>query len=105
MTLEKFAAILESIGFPVAYNEFPEDESCSLPFICYITDGEESFYADGVAYAKFINVVVELYCERKSLLKEKKVEGVFERNKINYAKEEQWIEQEKVHLTIYNIKL
>ena len=52
--MDKLAEILESIGFPYAYDHFAEGEAPDPPFLCYLLPGSNNFSADGRVYCNVL---------------------------------------------------
>lgn len=103
MTLEEFAKLLESTGFPVAFYEFPKEEPHDPPFICYVTPGPSQFGADGVVYYSGKNVQVELYTLQKDQEAEEKVETALA--SFYFLKDEGYLDDEKIYMVTYQLSL
>lgn len=103
MTLEEFENLLESAGFPVAYDHFPEDEPQQLPFICYLFRYSDNFYADGAVYVMVSRIRVELYTETKDLAAEQQVEAAL--SVFCWKKEETYLSDEQCYEIIYEIEV
>lgn len=103
MTVEELGKLLESSGLPVAYNAFPIGDAPSLPFICYLYDDSNVFYADGEAYWGTGIYMVELYTKYKSPEVERVVEAVL--STIPFVKNETYLEDEKCFQIIYEIEV
>ena len=101
MTLEEFAAVLESTALPVAYRAWPEGEAPELPFLCYLSTGTDTLPADGGVYHQWDKVRVELYTERKDPAAEKRVEAAL--SGFTWTKDETYIESERCYLIVYDI--
>lgn len=50
MALEDMKALLDTTGYPVVYNAWPEGKAPSLPYICFLTAYSNNFGADDVVY-------------------------------------------------------
>ena len=105
MTIEEFAAMLQKMEIPFAYDHFAEGESPEPPFICYLLPGSDNFAADGMAYFKISEVRIELYTDRKDLAVEHKVEDVLDGQEIFYDKTEVWIQSEKLYEVLYSFEV
>lgn len=103
MTTEELGKLLETSGLPVAYNAFPIGDAPALPFICYLYDDSNVFYADGEAYWGSGIYMVELYTKVKSPDVERAVEAVL--NNIPFIKTETYLEDEKCFQIIYEIEV
>lgn len=103
MTLENLYSILKATGYPVAYSHF--EKETSLPFITYLVDGSNNFFADNEVYKKIENIRIELYTSKKDLEAEKKLEDLLNENELLYECSEQWIASEKVFQRIYEVEM
>ena len=101
--MEKITMILEKIGLPFAYDHFAEGESPNPPFICYLIPNSDNFSADGIVYHEIEDIDIELYCDKKDPITEKKIADFLTANKIYYEKQETYIESEKMILVIFEI--
>ncbi len=103
--MKELINILKALRIPYAYDHFAEGESPDPPFICYLLPGNNNFAADGMAYYKITKVRVELYTDKKDVPLEGRVEAVFDNHGIFYAKDEVWIEEEKLYEVTYEFEL
>ena len=103
--MEKLIEIMEETGLPFAYHHFAEGESPDPPFICFLTPGSDNFAADGRAYFKIDEVMVELYTDRKDPVLEAEVEAVLDGHGIFYRKTEVWIDSEKLYEVLYQFEM
>ena len=71
MTLENIKALLDTTGFPVAYNHFKS--RVAFPFICYMADSSDNFHADNKVYKEIQHLRIELYTKQKDLISENKL--------------------------------
>ena len=95
--MEELVRIIEEMGIPFAYDHFAEGESPDPPFICYLLPDDDNFAADGMVYYKISEVRIELYTDEKSPDIEEKVTAVLDSYGIFYARNEVWIEDEKLY--------
>jgi hypothetical protein len=101
MTITEFVTLLESIGMPVALNRFSETQK--PPYIVYFDVGSENFSADNVVYCEFINIDVELYTTHVNDALENQIKQLFTDNEIYYEWSRNWIEQEKIYQTTFEV--
>ena len=101
MNLSELKTLLDSTGYPVAYDHF--NDTPSVPFIAYLETGTVNFFADNKVYEKVIKVDVELYTDKKDLTAETALESVLDANEIPWEVLETWIESEKLLLRTYEI--
>ena len=95
--MEEVIRIMEEIGLSYAYDHFAEGESPDPPFICYLLPTDDNFAADGVVYYRISDVRIELYTDYKNPIIEEKVTAVLDKYGIFYARNEVWIEDEKLY--------
>lgn len=103
MTLSELHAILEATGFPVAYSHFKTKPQ--PPFIAYSVAYSSNLTADNYVYKKVLNVDIELYTDKKDLMAENKLETLLNSNKLPFQTVENYISDEKLFQTIYEITL
>lgn len=95
--MEELVKMIEEMGIPFAYDHFAEGESPDTPFICYLLPDDENFAADGKVYYRISGVRIELYTDFKDPILEQKVTAVLDNYGIFYARNEVWIEDEKLY--------
>ena len=100
---EEIQELLESTGFPVAYNVFPKEEEHAPPFICWIITGSENFAADDAVYFMAPEVQVELYTPLKEEDAEQRVEEAL--SAYFYNKDEGWLEDEEMYMVTYQLTM
>ena len=66
MNYEEINEMIQEIGFPCAYHHFAEGESPKLPFLIFLSPGEDTFGADNLMYHSFKQLNIELYTDEKS---------------------------------------
>lgn len=103
MTFKEVAEMIESIGFPYAYYQFPEDEASDPPFICYFYEQNNDMYADDQNYQKIESLIIELYTETKDFDSESAVETVLASNELTWSREETPIDSERLYEVIYSL--
>lgn len=103
MTLEELKTTLKSSGLPVTYRAWPEGEAPALPYICYLVTGSSNFAADGIVYAGFQRVQVELYTRIKDEETEDKVEQTL--SSFVWEKTEEYIDSEECYQILYEIEV
>ena len=108
MTRAELKTALESItGFSkaVAYNAFPVGEAPALPFITFLQTGAETFAADGIVYNQNPNVAIELYTNAKDTTTESLVETALTTAKLYFTKDEQYLDDERCYMVVYQVTL
>ena len=95
--MEELVKMIEEMGIPFAYDHFAEGESPDTPFICYLLPDDENFAAAGKVNYRISGVRIELYTDFKDPIMEQKVTAVLDSYGIFYARNEVWIEDEKLY--------
>lgn len=90
---------IKELGIPIRYRVFRSKPS--VPFLVYYRDTSDNFSADGIAYTKFNNYVLELYAEKPEKDIEAAIENILDENGTYWETEETYIESEKLILTYY----
>lgn len=103
MTLARLREILEGTGYPVTYRAWPERQAPALPFICFLSNGDEPLFADSSMYYGYTSVRVELYTANKEPETEAKVEIAL--CDFHWKKSETYIATERCYMIIYEIEV
>lgn len=101
MTYKELADMVESIGLPCAYYQFPDDTPQTPPFICWIYPGRADFYGDDSNYQKIETVQLELYTKTKDITQEAAVEAVLSSNGLTWVRADGFLDDEKMHMTTW----
>lgn len=101
MTYEQVATMVSSIGVPYAYYQFPEGTAVAPPFVCFYFEGSDDLYADDKNYQKIRPLTIELYTDNKDFSLEATVEGILASNGLTYARNESWIDSERMNMVAY----
>lgn len=101
MTHAQIATMIQSIGLPFAYYQFPNDTPQSPPFICFLYPDNNDVIADNTNYQKIERLVIELYTDDKDFLLEQAVEAVLNANGLVFSRDEEFLDSERMHETIY----
>lgn len=101
MTPKELKKILKQAEVPCAYYRFEEKTKQEPPFICYFFDGGEDFHADNINYFKIERLYIELYTDSKDFALESKLERILNENGMVFSKEEDNIDSEHMHVTVY----
>lgn len=102
MTYREVADVIAQIGVPWAYYQFKETLQ-GPPFVCFFYTGNNDFLADDKNYQKIEHLAVELYTEEKDFSLESMAELVFEENGLVYTKDEEYLDSEHMHMTLYEM--
>ena len=101
MTYPQVATMVASIGVPYAYYQFPEGTAQSTPFVCFYFDGSNDLFADDTNYQKIRPLTIELYTDNKDFTLEATVESILSSNGLTYARNESWIDSERMNMVAY----
>lgn len=73
MEAKEIKALLEESGLPVAYRYYRRPPP--LPYLVWLEDSTDNFYADGLVYKKVRHIRVELYTDQKDPAAETRLEN------------------------------
>ena len=105
MTYKEIAAMVESIGLPYAYYQFPEGTGQEPPFVVFFYSNIDDLYADESNYQRIVTLNIELYTREKDFEKEAAVEGILQNSGLSYYKEENYIDSEKMYQIAYEMEV
>ena len=101
MTYAEVSEIIDSIGIPTAYYQFPEKSGQEPPFICFYYDSDADLQADNSNYQTIRNLTIELYADAKDFELEETVEAVLNTNEFVYTRYETSIDTERMYMVTY----
>ena len=104
MTYQEIDTMVGGIGLPYAYYQFPETGQ-QPPFVCWYLDGIDDLYADNNNYQRIVNLIVEYYSDEKDFDTETIIEGIFASSGLTYQKDETYLDDERMHETIYSMEV
>lgn len=102
MTHAEIATMLNSVGLPTAYYQFPDNSGQQPPFLCFYYPGRADFKADDTNYSQIEQLVVELYTDNKDFTNEAAVEQALTGSGLVYSKAEGYIPSEQMHMVTYS---
>ncbi len=105
MTYTEIASMIESIGLPYAYYQFPEGTGQAPPFVCFFYSDIDDVYADDSNYQRIVTLNIELYTSEKDFEHEAAIEQVLANNGLTYYKEENYINSEKMYQIAYEMEV
>ena len=105
MTYKELADMIEGIGLPFAYYQFPEGTSQAPPFVVFFYSQIDDLYADESNYQRIVTLNIELYTAEKDFDSEAAVEAVLAENDLTYYKEENYIDSEKLYQIAYEMEV
>lgn len=105
MTFQEVKNMVESIGLPYAYFQFPERTGQAPPFICFFYTNSDDLFADNSNYQDIRRLNIELYTSTKDFALEKTIEDILKLNGFSYYREENFIETEKIWQIAYEMEV
>jgi len=105
MTPQNINTMIESVGIPYAYHQFADDTGQQPPFICFFYGNSDDLAADDTNYTRFERLYIELYTDEKDFALEKTIETLLNANDLVFAKEQTYIDSERMHETIYTTEV
>lgn len=101
MTYRDIAAMVEEIGVPTSYYQFPRNTEIAPPFVCFFFEDSDDFTADNKNYQKIRPLSIELYTDAKDYGLEQTVEDLLDSYDLPYSREETYIENERLYMVTY----
>lgn len=101
MSREEVFAMVESIGLPCAYYEFPNGTEQEPPFVVWLFGTDTDVKADNSNYCDKEILAIELYTKIRDFELEKAVEDVLKSHGFVYSKEPNFIQSEKIWQIAY----
>lgn len=105
MTREEVATMINSIGKPYTYYQFPEGTDQAPPFVCFFFSQSDDLYADNSNYQGIEQLNVELYTREKDFVSESRVETVLKNNGLTYHKYEAHLDDENLYQIAYEMEV
>ena len=100
--------MVESIGLPFAYYQFPIDPDNPAPpppFVCFFYPRSNNVRADNTTYLRVDALTVELYCDEKRFDLEAAIEAILDEHELPWVKTETWLDSENMLMTIYETEV
>lgn len=101
MTYKEIASMIDGIGIPYAYYQFPKGTDQACPFICFYFTRSNDLAADNTNYQKIRQLSVELYTDNKDFEMEDTVETALNANGVVYSREESYLDSEQMYMVTY----
>lgn len=101
MTVKEVNQLIESIGPPSVYYQFPEGTEQKTPFICWYFPNSADVIADNTIYKKKNSLVIELYTDYKDFQLESEVEAALTAAGFVFSWDETELDTERMHMTTY----
>ena len=96
MTREAIYTMIQSIGLPCAYYQFPDNTPQAPPFVCWFFSVNTDVFADNENHVDKEVLNIELYTSYRDFETEKAVEAVLKAHGFTYAKEASFIDGERI---------
>lgn len=103
MTLSEVNTLLKRAEIPLAYRAFEAGKAPPLPFVCWYSDGDDNFSADGKVYYNAHAITIELYSRFVDEASERKIEDVL--SEFFYQKNRSYIDDENCYVTYYELEV
>lgn len=103
MTFREIASLIDSMGFPAAYYQFPARTGIAPPFICFYYPNNMDMKADDSNYQKIEHLIIELYTDKKDFEAEAAVEAVLAQNEMVWRRTETGIDSERMYEVVYEL--
>ena len=101
MTYKEVATMINSIGIPYAYYQFPDGTGQACPFICFFFSDSNDLAAENTNYQKIRPLNIELYTDNKDFALEETVENVLNSNGLVYDRSESYLDSERMFMVVY----
>ena len=101
MTYKEVATMINSIGIPYAYYQFPDGTAQACPFICFFFSDSNDLAAENTNYKKIRTLNIELYTDNKDFTLEETVETVLNSNGLVYDRSESYLDSERMFMVVY----
>ena len=105
MTIEAINKMVEEIGLPFDYYQFPEGTGQDPPFIVWFLSEDNDFHADNNNFCDIETLNIELYSSSKDFDLEAQVESVLKEHDMSYHKESAEIDSEKIWQTSWEMEV
>lgn len=105
MTYKEIATMVNSIGLPFSYYQFPKGTDQAPPFVVFFYSQTDDLYADESNYQRIVQLNIELYTREKDFDKESTIEGILANNNLTYYKEENYIDSEGMWQIAYEMEV
>lgn len=101
MTYAEVSTMINSIGLPYAYYQFPEGTAQACPFICFFFDNSNDLAADNTNYQRIRPLSIELYTDNKDFELEETVETALNNAGLVYSREESYLKTERMYMVTF----
>lgn len=107
MTQGELKTLLETLQVQVFYNHTTKKDVVNLPYIVFLDDNNNSFFADNITWAETVPYTIILHTHDRDYELEKSIKKLFTDNNIAYVLNDiSWLEdllmwQVSFEITVY----
>lgn len=105
MTYIEVANMINTIGVPFAYYQFPNNTEQACPFVCFFFGLSNDLAADNTNFQKIRELNIELYTDNKDFQLEETVESVLNRNGLVFTREESYLDSERMYMVTFTTQI
>lgn len=105
MTREEVALMIEEIGLPCAYYQFPEDTGQAPPYVVFFYSNTDDLYADNENYTRIEVLNIEFYSDVRDFETEARIEQILKNHGFSFYVESSYIDSEKMQQTAYEMEV
>ena len=105
MTYADVSNMINAIGLPFAYYQFPEGTAQACPFICFFFDSSNDLAADNTNYQRIRPLSIELYTDNKDFELEETVEAALNNAGLVFSREETWLDTERMYMVTFTTEV
>lgn len=105
MTYRDISNLIDSIGLPSCYYQFPDGTAQVPPFICFFYPQADDLHADNSNYQSITQLVIELYTEVKDIDLELEIEAKLKEAGLSWSKDCEFLDDERMHEAIYTMEV
>lgn len=103
LTYEELTTQLHTLGIPIAYRQWGENEAPTLPYLLFYRDESDDFMADNRNYWAVDQVSIELYTETKDFELETKLRELLESLEVPFKVFEGNLDSEQMYEVLFEI--
>ena len=105
MTIKQINDMVQEIGIPFTYYEFPEGTAQAPPYVVWFLSNDNDFKADNTNYCDIEQLNIELYTTEKDFDLEAQVEQVLKSHDLASRKESAFVDSEKMQQTSWEMEV
>lgn len=105
MTFDEVKQMMDEIGIPTTYMQWPSQAVPPLPFTVFYYPNSDNFGADDEVYVHIEALNIELYTPTKSPQDERRVEEVLRKYGLYWNKTEAILTSEYMYEVLYEMEI